>query len=111
MTALDDYLTQNMFGDDAIRAVVKLFCRRQSDGVFKRKRIKRTMIIGAAVDADVMQPGADEDQLICGEIIILPRQIYTVTSHELSPGHGMRADQILVRPESFEPRFWDKRLK
>lgn len=113
-TALDEYLEEQFaltLPDGTIKAITRLFCRRQGDGEFQGQPIRRTMIVGAAVDGEIMQPGASEDQLILGTIYIVPRQIYTASESEKSPGRGMRADQILTRPECVEPKYWDKRLK
>lgn len=111
MPTLDEYLTDSLHGPGAIKTIVKLFCRNKGKiSIVGDENIPMTMVVGIAY-GPIMQPGADEDQLIHAEMVLTPRGIWTASSHDKSPGKGMRADQILTRPETLTPKYWDKQLR
>lgn len=89
----------------------RLFMRRDrgvvdDDGT----EYKRMMLCGAVLD-DLLLPGAREEQMVDGKLIIIPRGVWTSTHFESSPAAGMRSDQILAGNVVFHPENWDKRLR
>lgn len=103
-----------MFGDDTIIAPARVFCQKAAPATASlsnvEKTFDRTTFAGVGI-GDFLHPDADDEQLILGTIIIVPRQLYIATKKHPSPVEGMRLDQVLTYGSGLDPTEWVVRVK
>jgi hypothetical protein len=105
MDELKEMLTKQMFGENILYGVAKLYMRRATGGP-GTKGMARTLIGGVIVTDDPICSGNDDavsknDRMYECEVIIIPRRIYESSTFQ----RGARIDQILVGGYELPQRY------